>query len=151
MLEQDRAGRGGAFGQSYDRAGLQASAAGKALAWAVLAAAVAANVAGYAFGLYQQLWWFDRVLHAFTLFAMTLWLALLVFGPGFREGFRFRTFLLVLALGLAMGAIWEIAEWAYDRIAPQDVIKGKFDTVLDLIMDTVGAALAALLCHRLWR
>ncbi|HEV7253050.1 MAG TPA: hypothetical protein VGN97_08100 [Mesorhizobium sp.] len=151
MLERIWSGAGGAFGQAPDRAGLQASTAGKAIAWAALAAAVAANIAGYALDLYGQFWWFDRILHAFTLFAMTLWLAFLVFAPGFREGYRVRTFFLVLSLGLAIGAVWEIAEWAYDQLAPQNVIKGKFDTVLDLIMDTVGAALAALLCHRFWR
>jgi hypothetical protein len=151
MLERNWPDGDGAFGQAPHRAGLQASTAGKAIAWLAAAAAALANAAGYALDLYQQFWWFDRLLHAFTIFAITLWLAVIAFAPSFRRGHAVRTFFLVASVGLAVGALWEVAEWAYDQVAPQDVIKGKFDTVLDLIMDTIGAALAALLCHRLWR
>jgi hypothetical protein len=35
---------------------------------------------------------------------------------------------------------------ALDRIAPGDVIKGKYDTVIDIVMDTIGAVLAGLAC-----
>lgn len=45
-------------------------------------------------------------------------------------------------LGLAIGAVWEVAEWGFDQVAPGDVTKGKHDTILDLVMDTLGALLA---------
>jgi len=43
------------------------------------------------------------------------------------------------------GTLWEVAEWAYDLVAPGDAIKGKTDTIVDLIADTGGALLAAAL------
>ncbi len=51
---------------------------GRTIAWVLAAVLLAANVAGYAFDLYAAYWWFDRVLHAATLFAMTFWLAVFI-------------------------------------------------------------------------
>ncbi len=50
--------------------------------------------------------------------------------------------LTIASVGLAIGALWEVAEWGFDRIAPGDVIKGKHDTIIDILMDTAGAVLA---------
>ena len=50
--------------------------------------------------------------------------------------------LMIASVGLAIGALWEVAEWGFDRIAPGDVIKGKHDTIIDIVMDTLGALLA---------
>jgi hypothetical protein len=52
--------------------------------------------------------------------------------------------LVIASVGLAIGALWEVAEWAFDRIAPDDVIKDKHDTVIDIVMDTAGAVLVGL-------
>ena len=49
---------------------------------------------------------------------------------------------LIASVGVAAGAIWEVAEWIFDMIAPGDVIKGKDDTVIDIVVDTIGAVLA---------
>ncbi|WP_245185972.1 hypothetical protein [Falsiroseomonas frigidaquae] len=51
-------------------------------------------------------------------------------------------------VGIALGALWEVAEWGFDQIAPGDVIKGKHDTIIDIVMDTAGALLAGILA--LW-
>ena len=108
-----------------------------------LAVAVAAllNAAGYVWDLYQQFWWFDKVVHGYTLFAITLPLGLIAY-RSVLSGFRGHHILFVVALasfGLAIGAVWELAEWAYDMYAAGNAIKGKFDTMVDLIVDTVGA------------
>jgi hypothetical protein len=42
-------------------------------------------------------------------------------------------------------------EWAADLWLPGDVIKGKYDTVFDIVMDTVGALLAGTLALPLLR
>ncbi|MBU8541928.1 hypothetical protein [Falsiroseomonas tokyonensis] len=129
---------------------MQATSKGRAIAWFLLVVLGVANVAGYAFDLYQRFWWFDRILHGCTILAVTLWLALFVFGPVI-EGGRGRSFLAVLLLasvGIALGALWEVAEWGFDQIAPGDVIKGKHDTIIDIVMDTAGALLAGILA--LW-
>ncbi len=45
---------------------------------------------------------------------------------------------------LAIGALREVAEWGFDRIAPGDVTKGENDTVIGIVMDTLGAGLSGL-------
>ena len=114
--------------------------------WTVIVIAGAVNIAGYALNLYKEFWWFDKVLHAYTTFAVTLPLALLLY----REvltGLRAHRFLLVLTianLGAAMGALWEIAEFAVAELGEPDV-ESRMDTVMDLLADLAGAVLAALL------
>lgn len=132
---------------------MQATRAGRVTAWALLALALAANWAGYALDLYARFPWFDRVLHAGTILALTLWMAVLVFGRALKGEPRHRvlTVILLTSLGIAAGALWEVAEWAFDRVAPGDVIKGKHDTILDIVMDTAGALSAALLARALLR
>ena len=125
---------------------MEATSEGRAVAWFLLVVLGVANIAGYALNLYARFWWFDRILHACTIFAITLWLALFVCNRALRGG-PGRDALIVLmiaSVGLAIGALWEVAEWGFDRIAPGDVIKGKFDTIIDIVMDTLGAVLAGI-------
>ncbi|SDC32629.1 hypothetical protein [Belnapia rosea] len=121
---------------------------GRLIAWGLAATLLAANVAGYVFDLYAAFWWFDRLLHAATILALTFWLAVFFLGEGIREGRTVLFVLLVAATGVALGALWEVAEWMFDHFASGDVIKGKDDTVIDIVMDTIGAAAAAALAHR---
>ncbi|MEE2952335.1 MAG: hypothetical protein VYD57_13965 [Pseudomonadota bacterium] len=118
---------------------------GKLIAWALLAIAVILNILGYTNQLYQEWWWFDRVLHGYTIFAITLWLGTLFFGRALRPDYArsILAVLLIAFLGVAAGAIWEVAEWGLDQVASGNVIKGKYDTVLDVTVDTFGAILAA--------
>ena len=123
---------------------MEATSEGRAVAWSLLIALGVVNIAGYALDLYARFWWFDRILHACTIFAITLWLGLFVCNRALRDG-PGRGALIVLmvaSVGLAIGALWEVAEWGFDRIAPGDVIKGKHDTIIDIVMDTLGALLA---------
>ena len=123
---------------------MEATPEGRAVAWFLVIVLGAVNAAGYAFGLHARLWWFDRVLHACAVLAATLWLALFVCRRVLRGGpGRGAPLALVIAgVGLAAGALWEVAEWGFDRIAPGDVIKGKHDTIIDIVMGTIGALLA---------
>jgi uncharacterized membrane protein YjdF len=121
---------------------------GHTVAWGLAAALLTANVAGYVFDLYSAFWWFDRVLHAATILALTFWLAVMFLGEGIREGRTVLFVLMVASVGIAVGALWEVAEWVFDRFASGDVIKGKDDTVIDIVMDTVGAVAAAALALR---
>ena len=88
--------------------------------------------------------WFDRILHACTIFALTLWLALFVCRRVLIGGNGALLVLMIASVGLAIGALWEVAEWGFDRVAPGDVIKGKNDTIIDIVMDTAGAVLAGI-------
>ena len=133
---------------------MEATSEGRAVAWFLAIALGAANAAGYALDLYARFWWFDRILHACTILAATLWLALFVCRRVLLGGHGGDGALLVLVIasvGLAVGALWEVAEWAFDRIAPGDVIKGKNDTIIDIVMDTFGALAAGVASLRFLR
>lgn len=121
---------------------------GRMVAWGLAFVLLAANVAGYAFDLYATFWWFDRVLHAATILALTFWLAVMFLGDGIRQGRTVLFIVLIASAGVAIGALWEVAEWVFDRFASGDVIKGKDDTVIDIVMDTLGAVAAAALAQR---
>lgn len=121
------------------------------LAWLVVLVAVAINIAGYALNLYQRWTWFDEVLHAYTIFALTLLCAVYLYRVAL-VGARSRPalFILVVAgIGLAIGGAWEVLEWIYDQIASGNAIKGKRDTIIDLVMDAIGGVLAGWAARRM--
>jgi VanZ family protein len=125
---------------------MHTSARKSPIVWTCIAVAILANVAGYSWNLYEQISWFDKVLHAFTSFAVTLLLALFLYGI-VLSGARSHPILYVLtvaSLGIAIGAVWEIAEWSYDQVVAGNVIKGKTDTIIDLIVDAIGALIAGM-------
>ena len=133
--------------------GLEATPTGRRIAWGLAAVLTLVNVAGYVFDLYARYWWFDRVLHAATILALTYWSAVFVLRR-VLTGVGGRSLLLaavIACVGVAVGAWWEVAEWGFDRVAPGDVIKGKYDTIIDLVMDTLGAALGAWMSLRALR
>lgn len=118
----------------------------RAVIWGLLVLAVIVNIAGYVWGLYHRFWWFDEALHLYTPFALTLALALRLYDNGLdavRDSKLVLT-LTVASVGIAVGTLWEVGEWGYDQLAPTDVILGKTDTIVDLMLDTAGAAAAAL-------
>ncbi|MDP8973475.1 MAG: hypothetical protein M3N45_09965 [Actinomycetota bacterium] len=120
----------------------------KGLVWGLAVFGTLVATASIVFGLYQVFPWFDEALHAYNFFALTLLLAVYAYGA-VLTGAREHGFLLVLTItviGLGLGALWEIGEFAYDRIvAPSSVILPKFDTVVDMLLDTGGALVAGLL------
>jgi len=123
----------------------------KTIVWGFLAVALVASAVGSAFNLYDNFWWFDKVLHGYAIFAYTLVLALFAYGvvlTGAREH-RLLLILTIGCLGLGLGALWEIAEWGYDHIVRPNAILAKFDTITDLIMDAVGAVAAGYICLRM--
>jgi hypothetical protein len=54
-------------------------------------------------------------------------------------------FTITFALGVAIGGIWEIFEWASDGVFGSNLSMGNDDTVGDLVSDTLGAAAGGLL------
>ena len=124
------------------------SPAARRLAWGLAAAAAAINALAYVLSLYE-LAWFDEALHAFTLFALTFIAAQILHTDLPRAALRY--WLLVTAAGLALGTLWEIAEWVFDAFSERNTILGKADTMTDLALDGAGAALAGLLALRMRR
>jgi hypothetical protein len=54
-------------------------------------------------------------------------------------------FVVTLALGLAVGAVWEIAEYLSDRVVGSQLQLGNRDTIGDLVADGAGALIGAAL------
>ena len=108
---------------------------------------------GEALGFYDTYAWFDRVVHFLvpTLGAPVVYVALarleVLPDPRDETGLRRDTgmFLVTLALGLAIGAVWEIIEWAADGTLGSNLSEGNDDTVGDLIADGLGALAGAAL------
>ena len=108
---------------------------------------------GEAFGLYDKLAWFDTVVH-FTipmLGAPVIYIALaradVVPDPRDDTGARHHVgiYVITFALGGAIGALWELAEWTADHTVGADLQLSNDDTVGDLLADSLGAATGAAL------
>ena len=103
---------------------------------ALLTGCTLLSAAAWALDWYALFWWFDVLLHALNPFAITaasmvmLWKADLV--PLRRRQGRF--VLWAALLGLALGVGWELLELTFLALTWPD-------TILDLVMDTAGAAL----------
>jgi hypothetical protein len=109
-------------------------------------------------GLYTDVWWYDHLTHAFS--------ASLVAAAGYataravdahRDDLQFPPRFLaafILLLTLALGVLWEVAEWVAREAAlalafdPVLVVYGVEDSILDLVFDAVGAVLVATLGTR---
>ena len=108
---------------------------------------------GEVLGAFDTIGWFDRVVHVTMpmLGAPVVYIALarLEVLPDPRDETRLRhhagIFTVTLALGLAIGAVWEIVEWASDGTLGSSLQEGNADTVGDLVADGAGSALGAIL------
>jgi hypothetical protein len=103
------------------------------------------NAGGWVFGWFYLPGPYDEITHAFTTFAITLALSFLVY-HSMRTVFRQHTWLYLLTIasfGITIGALWEVTEWSAGKILPSEVIGSVDDTVIDLIMDSLGAVAAA--------
>jgi hypothetical protein len=108
---------------------------------------------GEALGLYDAWKPYDNVVHfivpMFCSQVAYIGLARLEVLPDMRDEFVPHRFLgiftITFALGVAIGGVWEIFEWASDEVFGSNLSMGNDDTVGDLISDTLGAAAGGLL------
>jgi hypothetical protein len=105
------------------------------------------NAGGWAWDLYNKPGPYDEIAHFFTMFAITLAFGFLLYRE-LMESFYDHPVMFVLtiaSLGIAIGALWEVVEWLADFVTPKQIVSGLFDTITDIILDSAGAVLAALL------
>jgi hypothetical protein len=103
---------------------------------------------GEALGLYDLWKPYDNVVHFIVpmLCSQVAYIALarIEVLPDMREDFvphqYAGIFTITLALGVAIGGIWEILEWLSDGVFGSNLQLSNDDTVGDLISDTLGAA-----------
>jgi hypothetical protein len=117
------------------------------VAFALCAVAAIVVLLSRTTGWFSRFGWFDEALHAYTSFAVTLVVAAYARGHVFQGMSRYLVWQLSLiaAAGLALGTLWEVAEWVHDRTFAGELIKAKYDTVKDLTADTCGALAGAVI------
>jgi hypothetical protein len=119
-----------------------------ATVFAFVAMAGAASVYAFGFNLFERIFWIDKALHAFTGFAITL-VPLHLFRDRLEPALGRRrpsfTVLAAALFGLTVGIAWEAGEWLLDTLYGWNLIKGSTDTLIDLVMDALGAAIAGAL------
>ncbi len=120
-----------------------------------LAVVLAANLQfwGEALRLYDEIRWFDNLVHFTVPFlgapVVYIVLARLNVAPDPRDETSARhyagMFIVTLALGLAIGAVWEMVEYASDNTLGSNLQIDNADTVGDLFADGLGSLAGALL------
>lgn len=100
---------------------------------------------------YARFWWWDAVLHTASGFLLGILGFLLVHVLNEKEDIELHMRPLFVAFfafmfAVGMGAIWEIFEFAMDQIFGLNMQKtGLVDTMWDLIVDTIGAGVIAVM------
>ncbi len=104
------------------------------------------NAGGWVWGLFATPSPYDEIVHAFTTFAIALALSFLVYGSmlSIFHNRKVLYLLTIISFGIAIGALWEITEWSAGQILATEVIGSLNDTIIDLIMDSLGSAVAAI-------
>lgn len=106
---------------------------------------------GEVHGYYLRYWWWDAVLHTGSGFLLGVLGFLLVYilneSPNADVHMRPRfVALFAFMFAVGMGALWEIFEFAMDQLFGMNMQKsGIVDTMWDLIVDSIGAAVIALI------
>jgi len=104
---------------------------------------------GEVHGYYTKLWWWDIVLHTGSGLALGLIGFLIMYildrksmisaNPIWIAVFSF-------SFGMAIGAVWEIFEFAMDSFFGMNMQKsGLVDTMWDLIVDSIGALIVSVI------
>ena len=116
------------------------------LVWSLVGFSFVLNLASFTWRLYDVVWWYDKAVHIFTSFAVTLVLPVLLYDRTLK-GLSKHPYLLsiVLAmLGLALGSVWEIVEWAGSQLwRGSSLAERRVDVITDLVVDGLGALLGA--------
>jgi hypothetical protein len=107
-------------------------------------------------GLYYSLTWFDKVLHLSNsvLIGMIGFLAIYVLHLTGDRGFHpWLDAVAILLVTLGIGALWEISEYFVDQVFSRTSqgspnMNPLDDTMIDLILDGLGALIAAIIGPR---
>ena len=123
---------------------------------------------GEILGFYIKVYWWDSALHTFSgmLIALLSFSLINLLNKSKDDGFKLNllfTVVFVFSLSLTIGALWEIIEFASDSLfgsnmqrAYESTISGRgealvgtmalSDTMKDLILDAIGAAIVCTIC-----
>jgi hypothetical protein len=108
---------------------------------ALLVLAALVNACGWAFDLYQRIVAYDEIGHALGTLGATLpvvWYGYRAVLPALGRH-RLALALTFVSMGIALGAVWEIAEWCGYYLFQHDRLSTLDDELSDLVCDTLGA------------
>ena len=102
---------------------------------------------GDALGLYEKIGFYDLIVHSLASFFFAPVLYILLARADVLPDLKqvstahhfIGVFVVTLALGLAVGAVWEMAEFTSDHFLGSNLAKGETDTATDLMVDGLGA------------
>ena len=117
----------------------------------LVAAAVALPLGSAAFGLYDRLLHWGKLVHGVDAFLVTLLFGLLL--VAWRDAQRVDlsdelAALTSMCTGVFFGVTWEIVEFVFDWLTYSDLQKSNTDTMTDFLWSDLGAAIAAVLAVR---
>lgn len=98
--------------------------------------------------LYNRSKTYDRYLHAFGAFTTALYVYILInrlFNPIINP--RLYETIFIISLGISIGALFEIIEFAQDSFKKTNNQKGLKDTDLDLIFNAIGSIIAGIYAY----
>jgi len=109
---------------------------------------VATILLGEVGNFYERFWWWDAALHTFSAIGISIMGMLIVLflirGDRIRAHPAFMLVLMAFSFAVSIGTIWEIFEFGMDELMGTNMQKsGLIDTMYDLIVDVVGAAIGA--------
>lgn len=102
---------------------------------------------GNALLLFERIGWYDKAVHFLTPMLMVPALCVLLARAGvlpspWRTGLRrgvLGVFVITLALGFALAAMWELVEGSSDRLLGTSLAHGYFETIDDLYSSLLGS------------
>jgi len=103
---------------------------------------------GTALRFYERVWLFDKLLHLYGGAITAMLGFLIVYTLHYTKKLRLTIPLLgffTVIFAMAMGAFWEIGEFAVDNIFGKHTQPGLVDTMWDMINDLIGGVAAAVL------
>jgi len=103
---------------------------------------------GEVLDFYERLWWWDIALHGLSAlgFGFTGFLFVFILFEGDRYAApAWAMGLLAFCFAVTIGALWEVFEFSMDQAFGMNMQKsGLVDTMGDLIVDVIGAGIAAI-------
>lgn len=106
------------------------------------------NAVGFVFNWYGEVFLYDNVAHAVSIFALTLAYFFVVYRDSMDHSRTATMAVSVFTFGVTLGTVWEMAEWTVGRLFDINVIFGLDDAITDFFSNSTGALLAALVA--LW-
>ncbi|MDY6965125.1 MAG: hypothetical protein SVM80_04040 [Halobacteriota archaeon] len=111
----------------------------------LMASALLLHVGGYIFGVYNLIPGYDTITHFFSsIFVSFMAFVIIYILDEYWEGLRMDTYAMgfvVIIFTMAMGAVWELFEWAVDSLFGIDLQWGLQDTMMDLLVDSIAGVI----------